>query len=386
MNPSEGSPTNHVETDDHSSKSPTALLSQAGVSIWLDDLSRDRLESGAFGTLIETRNVVGITTNPTLFASAVAGTAAYNEQLQILAQQGATAVQAVDALITTDTVHAADLLEPTYRGSQGLDGRVSIKVDPAFAHQAAHTFEHASYLWTTVNRPNVMIEIPATPEGIDAIAEAIATGISVNVTLLFNIDIYRLVIRAYLSGLERAQLAGHDIASIFSVASFFVSPVDTEVDARLGEVGTPEAAQLRGTVGVANARLANQIYQEEFSSRRAQRLLTRGAHVQRLLWASTGAPNPELPDTFYVEELIAPGTVITMPPATLDAFADHGVVASDAITGRYEEAIDTLRRLKAVGISYEKVTDKLLADGVTTFQDSWRQLRNTVAGALHRSH
>jgi transaldolase len=356
------------------------------VSIWLDDLSRDRLESGALGTLIATRDVVGVTTNPTIFASAISGTTAYDTQLRSLSAQGATVAEAVDSLIASDIAHAATVLEPTYHRTHGLDGRVSIEVDPTFAYQAHQTFERASYLWTTLNQPNVMIKIPATSEGIDAIAEATASGISVNVTLLFSIDIYRLVIRAYLSGLERAQLAGHDLATIFSVASFFVSRVDAEVDGRLGNLETPDAAELRGTMGVANARLAYRVYQEEFSSPRARRLLARGAHVQRLLWASTGVKDPDLPDTFYVDELIAPETIITLPPATLEAFADHSVVSSDAITGRYDEAVDTFRRLKAVGISYEKVTDKLLAEGVSKFEASWRQLNHTVAEALYGPH
>lgn len=364
--------------------SPTGLLSQMGVSIWLDDLSRDRLDSGDLNTLIRTRDVVGVTTNPTIFAAAVTGTTAYDAQLRTLSDRRASIGEAVNTLIITDITHAATILQPTFRRTHGLDGRVSIEVDPSFAGEAEQTVEEALRLWTTVNRPNIMIKIPATEEGVEAIAKATAAGISVNVTLLFGIHIYRDVIRAYLSGLEQAELAGHDISTIFSVASFFVSRVDTEVDARLGQLDTPEAAELRGTVGVANARLAYRVYQQEFSTIRALRLLARGGHLQRPLWASTGVKDPSLPDTFYANELIVPGTVNTMPPKTLEAFADHGVVASDTITGHIGEAQDTLARLKAVGISYEKVTNKLLKEGVDKFAASWHQLNDTVAAALNR--
>lgn len=335
MNQHEDLPDDAASAEGEEATSTTALLRRSGASIWLDALSRDRLESGELAALIATRDVVGAATNPTV-------------------------APAFASLRESDIVRAAELLEPAYRRTGGLDGRVSVELDPALAYRAQQTFERAGALWRTLDRPNVMIAIPATSEGIDAFAEAIASGISVNVTLLFSIDIYRLVIRAYLSGLERAQLAGHDVAGIFSVASFSVSPVDAEVDGRLGNLETPDAAELRGTLGVANARLAYRVYQEEFSRARAQRLLARGAHPQRLLWASTEVHDPDLPDTFYVDELVAPETITAMSPATLEAFADHGVVSTDAITGHYDEAVDTLKRLKSVGISYEKVTDRLL--------------------------
>lgn len=363
----------------------TEALTRAGVSIWLDDLSRDAVASGELRTLITTRNVVGVTTNPTIFASALSGTDAYDLQLRALARQSATVDEAIHALIRSDITDAARLLEPTYRRTNGYDGRVSVEVEPALAFNAHLSFEQATALWTAIDRPNLMIKIPATPEGIEAIAEATAWGISVNVTLLFSIDVYRLVIRAYLSGLERAQLAGHDISRIHSVASFFVSRVDAEVDGRLSGIETPDAEELRGTVGVANARLAYRVYQQEFAAPRAQRLLARGAHIQRLLWASTGVKDPALADTYYIDELIAPETIITMPPATLAAFADHGAVSTNSITDRYAEAVDTFQRLKAVGISYESVTDRLLADGVAKFEDSWRRLTATVSKALQRS-
>lgn len=363
----------------------TQALSRAGVSIWLDYLSRDILADGELKTLIETRNVVGVTTNPTIFASAVTGTSAYDVQLQSLAQQGAPDEEAVRSLIISDIVEAAKLLEPIYRRTNGYDGRVSVEVEPSLASSAHRSFEQARELWSAIDRPNLMIKIPATPEGIEAIAEATASGISVNVTLLFSIDVYRLVIRAYLSGLERAQLAGHDITDIHSVASFFVSRVDAEVDRRLGTRDTPDAAELRGTVGVANARLAYRVFQEEFASPRAQRLLARGAHVQRLLWASTGVKNPDVADTYYIDELVAPETVVTIPPATLTAFAEHGTVNADVITDHYAEAVDTFDRLRAVGISYEKMTDKLLADGVAKFEASWRELADAVSATLRQA-
>ncbi|GAA2056949.1 transaldolase [Leifsonia soli] len=363
----------------------TAALSKAGVSIWLDDLSRDALVSGELRKLIDCYDVVGVTTNPTIFSSAVEGTDAYNEQLKKLAQSGASVPDAVDALVTADIIDTAKLLYPTFQQTGSVDGRVSVEVEPAIAFQAKETLERATHLWKTIDQPNLMVKIPATAEGIDAIAEATAAGISVNVTLLFNIDVYRLVIRAYLSGLERALLAGRNISDIFSVASFFVSRVDTEVDTRLGDLDTPDALELRGTVGVANARLAYRVFQEEFARGRAERLLARGANIQRPLWASTGVKNPELADTYYVNELIAPDTVITMPPGTLRAFADHGRLSSDTITDRYGDAVDTFERLKAVGVSYEKVTDKLLAEGVEKFESSWRKLNKTVAEALRSS-
>jgi transaldolase len=290
----------------------------------------------------------------------------------------------VRSLIDSATADAAELLEPTFRRTNGSDGRVAVEVDPALADRAQLTFEQARALWRTIDRPNLLVAIPATPEGIDAIAEAIASGISVDVTLLFSVEVYRLVIRSYLSGLERAQLGGHDIAAIHSVASFSVSPVDAEVDGRLGELETPDAGELRGTVAVANARLAYRVYQEEFARPRAQRLLARGAHAQRLLWADTGVADPDLPATFYVDELVAPETVIAMSRETLDAFADRGTLGGDAITGRYAGAVDTFRRLKAAGISYERVTDRLLADGVAAAQASRRELTATVAEALRR--
>ncbi|WP_431220191.1 transaldolase [Leifsonia xyli] len=363
----------------------TAALSKAGVSIWLDDLSRDALVSGELRNLVDHYDVVGVTTNPTIFSSAVEGTGAYDEQLRNLARSGASVPNAVDALVTADIIDTAKLLYPVFQRTGRIDGRVSVEVEPAIAFQAKETFERATHLWKTIDQPNLMVKIPATAEGIDAIAEATAAGISVNVTLLFNIDVYRLVIRAYLSGLERALLAGRNISDIFSVASFFVSRVDTEVDTRLGDLDTPDALELRGTVGVANARLAYRVFQEEFSRGRAERLLARGANIQRPLWASTGVKNPELADTYYVNELIAPDTVITMPPATLRAFADHGRLSSDTITDGYGDAVDTFERLKAVGVSYEKVTDKLLAEGVEKFESSWRKLNNTVAEALRGS-
>ncbi|NEN07794.1 transaldolase [Diaminobutyricibacter tongyongensis] len=368
-----------------SSPSTTALLSQAGVSVWLDGISREQLASGTLHTLIATRGVVGVTTNLSTFASAVAGRTSYETQLRTLSDHGSTVAEAIDSLISSDVVNAAAALEPIFQRTQGLDGRVSIGVDPTFANQAHLTLERASYLWTTLNRPNVMIEIPATAEGIEAIADATASGISVNVTLLFSIDIYRLVIRAYLSGLARAQLAGHDLTTIHSVASFSVSLVDTEIDGRLGDTDAPDAAELRGTVGTANARLAYRVFQEEFSSPRAQSLLTRGARVQRLLWTSTGVQSPDVPDTFYVGELIAPGVVISMQPTTLEAFADHGVVSRNALSDHYDEAVDTFERLHAAGISYEKVTDKLLSEGVKRSEASWRRLNNVVSEALRQS-
>jgi len=362
--------------------SPTGLLSDMGVSIWLADLSRDAMETGSLAQLIHTRNVVGATTTPSLLARAVAGTDSYARQLRLLAERRFSVVDAIVEITTTDIIKAATDLHPAWARTGGLDGRVSVEVDPALAHDAAATFMQARALRDKINRPNVMVEIPATGEGLQAITAAIAVGISVNVTLLFSIHRYREVIRAYLRGLELAEQNGLDLSSIYSVASFLVSRIDTEVENRLGLLDTPEADELRGTVGVANARLAYRVYQEEFSSIRACRLLAHGAHSQRPLWTSTGVKDPDLRDTYYVEELIVPGTVSTMTEATLTAVADHGVIASDTITGHYDEAEDTLLRLQAAGISYNSLTAALERDGLRQLAAARHDLYDSVETAM----
>ncbi|GAA4366973.1 transaldolase [Agromyces bauzanensis] len=362
--------------------SPTAALSSAGVSIWLDDLSRERITSGGLERLIAERNVVGVTTNPTIFAGALAKGEGYTEQLHELAGQGADVEAAVFETTTADVRDAADLFRPVYDTTDGYDGRVSIEVSPDLANDTDATIAEAHRLWDKVDRPNVMIKIPATLEGLPAITAAIGAGISVNVTLIFSLDRYRQVIDAYLTGLEQAKAAGLDLSSIHSVASFFVSRVDTEVDRRLSEIGTDEALALKGKAGVANARLAYELYVAHFASERATALLDDGGHRQRPLWASTGVKDPSLPDTLYVTELVAPGVVNTMPEKTLEATFDHGVIEGDTVTGAYADAGAVLDALARAGVDYDDVTGVLEREGVEKFIVSWHELLDTVRGAL----
>jgi len=361
---------------------PTAELSALGVSIWLDDLSRERIVSGGLQELIDGRNVVGVTTNPTIFASALAKGEAYDAQVAELAAAGKTVTEAVFEITTDDVANASDIFRGIYDTTAGRDGRVSIEVEPGFAHDAGSTTAQAEQLWAKVNRPNAMIKIPATVEGLEAITEVIGAGISVNVTLIFSLERHRDVINAYLTGLEKAQAAGHDLSTIHSVASFFVSRVDTEVDKQLDAIGTPEALALKSQAGIANARLAYQVFEQAFSSERAKGLLAAGANRQRPLWASTGVKDPNLPDTLYVTELAVADTVNTMPQKTLDATFDHGVIEGDRVTGYYAEANEVLDKLDAVGVSYSEVTALLEKEGVEKFIVSWNELLDTVAAAL----
>ncbi|WP_353827618.1 transaldolase [Agromyces sp. SYSU T0242] len=364
------------------STTPTAALSEAGVSIWLDDLSRERIASGGLERLMAERNVVGVTTNPTIFAGALANGDAYREQVATLAADGADVDRAVFEITTDDVRAAADHFLPVYDRTDGVDGRVSIEVAPGLARETDATIAEAHRLWEKVDRPNVMIKIPATREGLPAITSAISAGISVNVTLIFSLDRYREVIDAYLTGLEQAKDAGRDLSTIHSVASFFVSRVDTEVDKRLEAIGSPEALALKGRAGVANARLAYELYQQEFGGPRATALVEAGANHQRPLWASTGVKDPSLPDTLYVTELVAPGVVNTMPEKTLEATFDHGVVEGDTITGAFAEAGRVLDALTSVGVDYDDVTDLLEREGVDKFVVSWNELLDTVRAAL----
>jgi transaldolase len=362
--------------------SPTAALSEAGVSIWLDDLSRERITSGGLERLIDERDVVGVTTNPTIFANALAKGEGYTERLHALAEGDADVDTAVFEITTDDVRDAADHLRPVYDRTGGYDGRVSIEVTPDVAHDTAGTVAQAKALWQKVDRPNVMIKIPATVEGLDAITQSIAAGISVNVTLIFSLDRYRAVIEAYLAGLEQARSAGIDLSTIHSVASFFVSRVDTEIDKRLVAIGTDEALALKSRSGVANAQLAYQLYEEEFATERAAALLAAGANRQRPLWASTGVKDPELPDTLYVTELVAQGVVNTMPEKTLEATYDHGRIVGDTVTGSYAEAGAVLDGLARVGVDYDDVTAVLEREGVEKFSVSWGELLDTVRTAL----
>jgi len=361
---------------------PLAALAEAGVAVWLDDLSRPLVREGGLADLVATRGVVGVTTNPSIFAAAVDGTDAYDEQLAGLAREGVDVDEAVLRLTTDDVREACDVLAGSTAGpgTPGGDGRVSIEVDPRLAHDTAATVEAARVLWRTVDRPNLYIKIPATREGLSAITQVLAEGISVNVTLIFSLDRYREVLAAHAEGLERAAAAGHALAGIASVASFFVSRVDTAVDKQLDAAGG-EAHALRGQAAVANARLAFEEFERFAAAPRWQALAAQGAQAQRPLWASTGVKDPAYRDTVYVEELVAAGTVNTMPRTTLEAVADHGEIRPDTIAA-YDDARAVLAGLDAAGVDLAAVTQTLEAEGVTKFTDAWAQLTATVAGAL----
>lgn len=359
-------------------------LADNGVSVWLDDLSRQRIQSGNLVELVEKKGVVGVTTNPSIFQLALSEGDAYDEQVAKLAAEGKDVDDTVFVLTTEDVRNACDIMRPVYDATEGVDGRVSIEVDPRLAHDTAATVEAARLLWTTVDRPNVFIKIPATVEGLPAISQVLAEGISVNVTLIFSLDRYRGVMNAFLTGLEQAREAGRDLHEIDSVASFFVSRVDTEVDKRLDALGTEEARSLKGRAGVANAQLAYQAFEEVFSTPRWRNLADDGAHVQRPLWASTGVKNPEYSDTLYVTELVAPNTVNTMPEKTLDAVIDHGDIRGDTVTGSYAQATEILDALERLGISYADVTAQLEKEGVDKFEASWEELLKGVRSELDR--
>ena len=360
-----------------------AALSAAGVSVWLDDLSRDRLQTGNLQELIDTMCVVGVTTNPSIFQAALSKGTAYDEQVKELADRGADVDATVRTVTTDDVRNACEVLAKQYELSDGVDGRVSIEVDPRLAHDTDKTILQAIELWKIVDRPNLFIKIPATLAGLPAITAVLAEGISVNVTLIFSVERHRAVMDAYLAGLEASKEGGHDISKIHSVASFFVSRVDTEVDKRLEEIGGDEALPLRGQAGVANARLAYAAYEEVFvGGERYEPLKADGARVQRPLWASTGVKNPEYSDTLYITELVAPNTVNTMPEKTIDAVADHGVIKGDAVTGTGTAAQELFDKLTAVGIDLPDVFKVLEDEGVEKFEKSWLELLDATEGQL----
>ncbi|MFG3106847.1 transaldolase [Streptomyces tendae] len=357
-------------------------LADQGVSVWLDDLSRRRIESGNLAELIRTKNVVGVTTNPSIFQAAIGSGEGYEEQLADLATRGVTVDEAVRMMTTADVRAAADVLREVYDATGGRDGRVSIEVDPRLAHDTRATVAEAKQLAWLVDRPNVMIKIPATKAGLPAITEVVGAGISVNVTLIFSLERYREVMDAYLAGLEKTQAAGIDLAGIHSVASFFVSRVDSEIDKRLSLLGTDEARGLRGKAALANARLAYEAYENVFAGDRFTALAGARANPQRPLWASTGVKDPAFRDTLYVEELVAPGTVNTMPEATLDAAADHGEVRGDTVTGGYAQARADLAAVERLGVSYDEVVEQLEREGVAKFEAAWQDLLAAVTKSL----
>jgi transaldolase len=362
--------------------SPLHDLDKAGVSIWLDDLSRDRIQSGSLAELIESRAVSGVTTNPTIFAGAFSKGDAYATQLADLSAKGASASQAVFEATTQDVRMACDVFAGVYQATKGVDGRVSIEVEPGIAMDSAKTISQAKELFKAVDRENVMIKIPATVPGLSAITEVLAAGISVNVTLIFSLQRYALVIKAFKDGISKAKQNGHNLSKIHSVASFFVSRVDTEINKRLDAIGTQQAIDLKSKAALANARLAYELFELEFAASDWKDLEQAGANKQRPLMASTGVKDPSLSDTLYVTELVAPELVNTMPEGTMEAVFDHGVVSPDTITGTYEQSRAVLASLEEQGISYDDVVALLEAEGVDKFVASWKDLLDTVSKAL----
>jgi transaldolase len=375
------SPAEGATADAQQTRNALHQLADAGVSVWLDDLNRPMIQDGDLADYVE-RGVLGVTTNPTIFATALAEGEAYTSQIETLS--GKTVEEVAFALTTEDVKNACDVMRPVFERTGGLDGRVSIEVDPHLAEDTGGTVELAKRLWAHIDRPNLFIKIPATVEGLPAISQTLAEGISVNVTLIFSLDRYRGVMNAYLTGLEQARERGKDLSSIYSVASFFVSRVDSEIDKRLEQIGTDEALALRGKAGVANARLAYQAFEEVFSTPRWQNLADDGANVQRPLWASTGVKNPDYPDTLYVTELVAPSTVNTMPHKTMEATVDHGQITGDTVTGSYADAQQVLDDLARVGVSYTDVVELLETEGVDKFEKSWQELLDTIASELDK--
>ncbi len=357
-----------------------AQLTAAGVAVWLDDISRERLTTGNLEKLVRDFHVRGVTSNPTIFAHAISSGSSYAEQLADLAVRGVSVEEASRAITTYDIRWACDVLRPVYDETNGLDGRVSLEVDPRLARDTAKTIAEARALWWLVDRPNLFIKIPATEAGIPAISQCLSEGISINVTLIFSLQRYAEVIDAFMAGLENAS--GHDVSTIASVASFFVSRVDTEVDKRLEKIGTPEAQALRGKAAIANARLAYQLFEEKFAAERWSALSARGARVQRPLWASTSTKDPSFPDTMYVVDLVAPDTVNTMPEPTLHAVADHGQLRGDTVRGTYEDARQVFEQLEALGIGYDDVVDVLENEGVQKFEASWNELLETIKSEM----
>ncbi|MFJ8539848.1 transaldolase [Streptomyces sp. NPDC093591] len=359
-------------------------LSEEGVAIWLDDLSRKRITSGNLAELIDQQHVVGVTTNPTIFQKAISSGDGYEQQLSDLAARKVTVEEAVRMITTADVRDAADILRPVFDATGGQDGRVSIEVDPRLAHHTKATVAEAKQLAWLVDRPNTLIKIPATKAGLPAITEVIGNGISVNVTLIFSLERYREVMDAYLAGLEKAKAKGLDLSLIHSVASFFVSRVDTEIDKRLDALGTDEAKAARGKAAVANARLAYQAYEEVFSTDRWSALENAGANKQRPLWASTGVKDPAYKPTLYVDDLVAPNTVNTMPEATLQATEESGSITGDTITGTYAQARADLDAVEKLGISYDDVVQVLEDEGVEKFEASWNDLLKSTEAELER--
>ncbi|MDQ6934959.1 MAG: transaldolase [Actinomycetota bacterium] len=359
-------------------------LAEAGVSIWLDDLSREWIETGNLADLVKNSHVVGVTTNPSIFATALADGERYDDQVRQLAGEGADVDRTVLELTTTDVRNACDVLAETFKNTDGVDGRVSIEVTPGVAHDTDATVKQAADLWKKVDRHNLLIKIPGTKEGCPAITETLGVGISVNVTLIFGLEQYHDVMEAFIAGVEKAKENGHDLSKLHSVASFFVSRVDTEIDKRLDKAGGHD--ELLGKAGVANARLAYEAFEKFFDTDRWAALATDGARRQRPLWASTGVKNPDYDDTMYVVGLAVEETVNTMPEKTLDAVADHGKIQGDQVRPHYADARQVMADLQAAGIDYDDVIAVLIKEGVDKFVASWDELLGTVHKSLDAAH
>jgi transaldolase len=366
----------------HGPNERLAALSAAGVSIWLDDLSRERLTSGNLQDLITDKSVVGVTTNPTIFAAALASGQAYDTQVRELVARGASVDDTVREVTVADVQHACDVFSGTWQHTGGVDGRVSLEVSPLLARDTEATLAEAVDLWKAVDRPNLLVKIPATQEGLPAITRALAEGVSINVTLIFSVERYREVMQAYMEGLEQASANGQTLAGITTVASFFVSRVDTEIDKGLEKSGTDEALAVCGKAGIANSRLAYGAFQETFQGQRWEELTAQGAKPQRPLWASTGVKNPDYSDTMYVTELVVADTVNTMPEKTHLAFGEHGEVHGDRVTGTAAQAQEVFDAIERVGVDLTDVFRTLEDEGVEKFEQSWKELLDTVKGQL----
>jgi len=364
---------------------PLSELTRLGQSVWWDNIERKLITSGELKRLIKEDEVRGVTSNPAIFEKAISGSDLYADQLRQLAEQGKSAVEIYEHLAVTDVQSAADVLRPVYDESSGGDGFVSLECSPKLANDTNGTIEEVRRLWKWVNRPNVMIKIPGTPAGIPAIEQSLYEGININITLLFSLEAYAGTIEAYLKGLERRVAEGKPIGTIASVASFFVSRIDSAVDKRLGELISRSSndeekkalESLAGRVAIANAKMAYQRFKEAFNSTRFLALKDKGARVQRPLWASTSTKNPAYSDVFYVESLIGPNTVDTLPPATLAAFRDHGV-AKESIEDNLDQERTRLRQLEQAGISLDEVTAHVLDDAVRLFVEPFEKLLKTI--------
>ena len=366
-------------------------LAAAGVAVWLDDLSRTRIHSGSLARSVESGEIVGITTNPTIFAKAIGAGSGYEDQVRELALRGTAIGESLRLLTAWDVRAACDVMRPVFDRTEGRDGRVSIEVDPRIAHDGERTAAEARGLWWLVDRPNLFIKIPAMLDGLSAITASLADGISVNVTLIFSVERYQAVLDAWLTGLEQRAASGKSLKGIESVASFFVSRVDTEVDHRLEKAVahdkdlTNDVARLRGQAGIANSHLAYEVYEGMLQSPRWKSLAAQGAKPQRLLWASTGVKDKSFPDTRYVVELVAPDTVNTMPEATLHAVADHGEVRGDTIRSSYRAAYAIMDDLRRVGVDLSEVAELLETEGTASFEKSWEELIASVTKQLEKA-